>query len=257
MSAVRELKVNKLKVKIYDSRSEMGQNAADDVAAAIDDLLGERDSLNMIFAAAPSQNEFLSALSQKKDLEWNRINAFHMDEYVGLPEKAPQSFGHFLHESIFKKLPFKQVFYINGATSDPQQECDRYSNLLAQHPPDIVCMGIGENGHIAFNDPHVADFKDPRLVKVVELSEASRRQQVHDGCFPDIEAVPIAAITLTIPALVHAGLICCIVPGKQKAEAVSNTLNREVREKYPSTILKNHDSATLYIDRDSSSKIEL
>ncbi|MBW7893249.1 MAG: 6-phosphogluconolactonase, partial [Chitinophagaceae bacterium] len=234
MSAVQELKVNKLKVKVYNSRSEMGQSAADDVAAAINILLEKQDSLNLIFAAAPSQNEFLSALSRKKNLAWNRINAFHMDEYVGLPEKAPQSFGYFLDESIFKKLPFKQVFYINGATGDPQQECDRYSNLLKQHPPDIVCMGIGENGHIAFNDPHVADFKDPLLVKVVELSEASRRQQVHDGCFPNMESVPVAAVTLTIPALVHAGLICCIVPGKQKAEAVYNTLNREVKEKYPS-----------------------
>lgn len=256
MSDTRALTANKLKIKIYASRLEMGRQAAADTAAAIRSLLAKQDTVNIIFAAAPSQNEFLNTLSEDKSIDWTRVNAFHMDEYTGLPEDAPQRFGNFLKEKIFGKLPFHNVFYIDGNAPDPQRECDRYSDLLKQHPTHIICMGIGENTHIAFNDPHVADFNDPVLVKLVELSAVSRRQQVHDGCFATEEQVPTTAITLTIPALMRADLVFCMVPGTNKARAVYHTVRSAIQERYPSTILREHDCAILYLDKDSASELD-
>lgn len=251
---VKELTSDKLKVKTYNTRQEMGKSAAGDVTASIQLLLEKKPFINMIFAAAPSQNEFLQALSQEKNIAWSRIRAFHMDEYIGLKDNAPQRFGNFLKKGLFDKVPFKDIFYIHGNTSDPQQECERYSKLLKEYPVDIVCMGIGENGHIAFNDPHVADFNDPLSAKVVELSDESRCQQVHDGCFPVVEEVPAAAITLTIPALLDAAIICCVVPGSHKAEAVYHTLYSDITPQNPATILRTHNQATLYLDKDSAVK---
>jgi glucosamine-6-phosphate deaminase len=255
MSELKELTANELKVKIYETRAEMGASAAKDVAKKIKKLLLEKEQVNMIFAAAPSQNEFLAALAQQKGIDWQRVNAFHMDEYIYLPKEAPQSFGQFLRERIFGKVPFAEVYYLDGNASDLDEECRRYSKLLQQYPPDIVCMGIGENTHIAFNDPHLADFNDPLLVKLVDLDEVSRQQQVNDGCFAHIDEVPVSAITLTIPALLQAETIYCIVPGEKKAEAVYHTLNSEVIERYPSTILRQHNNATLYLEKDSAAKL--
>jgi len=205
----------------------------------------------MIFAAAPSQNEFLDALILQPGIAWERIAAFHMDEYIGLPTDAPQGFGNFLRERLFDKVPFGAVHYMDENASDPDAECRRYEALLRKYPTDIVCMGIGENCHIAFNDPHVADFKDAALVKKVGLDPTSRWQQVHDGCSGKLEEVPEYAITLTIPALVAASVVFCMVPAAHKAEAIRHTLTDEISEKYPSTILRRHANATLFIDQDS------
>ncbi len=256
MSHQQELTANKLKVKIYNTRDEMGVKAAQDAADGIKALLQKQDEVNMIFAAAPSQNEFLSALSGIQGIDWARVNAFHMDEYIGLDENAPQLFGQFLKDRIFDKVPFKNIFYINGNTSDPLNECKRYSKLLSEYPADIVCMGIGENAHIAFNDPHIANFNDPLPVKIVELSQASRHQQVHDKCFARIELVPLAAITLTVPTLMNAELVYCIVPGTTKSRAVFHTLQSEIVEQYPSTILRKHGNAILYLDKDSAAELD-
>jgi len=192
-------------------------------------------------------------LSASTGIDWSRVNAFHMDEYVGLNENAPQRFGHFLDQAIFGKLPFHEVHCINGNASNPEAECHRYAALLEANPVDMVCMGIGENTHIAFNDPHVADFNDPLMVKLVELDEVSRRQQVHDGCFPSIEDVPTTAITLTVPALMRAAYIFCVVPGINKAIAVDHTINTEISALYPSTALRLHENASLYLDGESAS----
>ena len=167
---------------VFDSRKSMGQQAADDIAKVMEKLLVEKDTINMIFAAAPSQNEVLAALTEKK-LPWERVNAFHMDEYIGLHEDAPQRFGNFLKKAIFDKLPFRSVNYILGNAHNIEAECLRYGALLRDHPVDIVCLGIGENGHIAFNDPWVADFHDPCMIKQVDLDPMCRNQQVNDGCF--------------------------------------------------------------------------
>lgn len=254
MSEIKEFTVDKLKIKIYETRPDMGTNAAKEASQKIKELLSEKEFINIIFAAAPSQNEFLLSLCQAEGIDWSRINAFHMDEYVGLDSNAPQRFAQFLKESIFDKVSFKKVYYING-DADPASECRRYADLLKQFPADIVCMGIGENTHIAFNDPHVADFNDPVLVKEVRLDEVSRLQQVHDDCFSHIEEVPVSAITLTVPALIGAEGIFCIVPGTNKAQAVYYTLNEAVNETYPSTILRYHENAALYLDKDSASML--
>jgi glucosamine-6-phosphate deaminase len=202
----REFKTGKLQVKIATDRAAMGETAASEVIAKINALLANQPFVNIIFAAAPSQNEFLAALT-KASLDWSRIRAFHMDEYIGLNETAPQRFGNFLKEKIFGKLPFAAIYYLNGNAAAPVEECKRYADLLLEYPVDIVCMGIGENGHIAFNDPPVADFNDPELVKIVELDRLCRQQQVNDGCFATLNEVPVNAVTLTIPALMTAPFI--------------------------------------------------
>jgi glucosamine-6-phosphate deaminase len=206
----------------------------------------------MIFAAAPSQNEFLAALVADKEIDFSRINAFHMDEYVGLSPDAPQGFGNFLRAAIFGKVPFKSVNYISPA-GDPEATCAAYAELLEKNPVDIVCMGIGENGHIAFNDPHVAFFNDEKAVKVVELDLKCRNQQVNDGCFESIDKVPTHALSITVPRLVSAPALFCIVPAKTKAWAVRETLNGSIDEHCPASILRIRDGATLYLDPDSAS----
>ena len=245
---------DKLAVKVFENRKLMGKAAATDVADCIKQMLSEKKEINMVFAAAPSQNEFLEELAES-GVEWERINAFHMDEYIGLPLDAEQRFGTFLKERIFGRVPFKSVHYINGQ-AQPEKECDRYSLLLKQYPVDIVCLGIGENGHIAFNDPHVAKFDDPELVKVVALDEKCRMQQVHDGCFCSIELVPTQAISLTIPALVAAKYMFCIVPASTKAQAVYDTIYGEISESCPASILRTKTNASLYLDADSAALLE-
>ena len=179
----------------------MGSAAAKDVKAAILRHLDEKETINMIFAAAPSQNEVLANLANDNEIPWGRVNAFHMDEYVGLDKDEPQGFGNFLRFAIFGVAPFKSVNYIRIDAPDAEEECRRYSKLLSENPVDIVVLGIGENGHIAFNDPPFADFSDERLVKPVKLDEVCRNQQVNDGCFTSIDEVPTHALTLTVPAL--------------------------------------------------------
>jgi glucosamine-6-phosphate deaminase len=253
MTSINRFKAGLMNVSIYATRNEMGMAAASDAAAQIQQLLKTKAFVNIIFAAAPSQNEMLFHLASQQDIEWRRINAFHMDEYVGLSENAPQRFGHFLEQAIFGKQTFHAVQYINGNAVDPAAECSRYAALLEAHPVDMVCMGIGENTHIAFNDPHVANLNDPLMVKLVELDEVSRMQQVHDGCFASIDEVPRKAITLTIPALLKAASIFCVVPGINKAEAVYHTINSPVSALYPSTALRQHEKASLYLDVNSAS----
>jgi glucosamine-6-phosphate deaminase len=180
-----------------------------------------------------------------------------MDEYVGVSQASTQSFASFLRKNIFDKVPINTVHFINGNAEDAKAECDRYAALLTEFPPDIVCMGIGENTHIAFNEPHMADLDDPFLVKEVTLDPVSRQQQVHDGCFTELSSVPTSAITLTIPALLLAKSIYCIVPGKKKASAVYQTLYNEESAKYPSTSLKKHVDANLYLDKDSAEHLSV
>lgn len=241
----------KLPVRIYDTRRNMGEAAAADVAACIRELLAVKQEIYMIFAAAPSQNEFLAALAATPGIEWNRIHALHMDEYVGLPADAPQGFGNFLRAAIFGQVPFASVDYI-GTESDPDETCRRYAVLLQGIQVDIVCMGIGENGHIAFNDPPVADFNDPLTVKKVALDETCRLQQVHDGCFARIEEVPRYAVTLTVPTMFRARYIFCIVPAPTKANAVRATVCGPISEQCPASILRTHEHAILYTDSDSA-----
>lgn len=252
---MKEFIKDKLTVKVFDTREQMGEAVAAAVAESISKLLNRQPFVNIIFGAAPSQNEFFAALV-KKDINWSKLNAFHMDEYVGLPSDAPQGFGNFLKVRLFDLVPFRTVNYINGNHPDDQAECLRYTALLNEFATDIVCLGIGENTHLAFNDPHVADIDDPYLVKRVDLDEQCRTQQVNDGCFATIDEVPTHALTLTLPALLKAPYAFCTVPGDKKAQAVYHTLTEEISDKFPSTHLRNHKNAVLFLDDQSSTEIK-
>ena len=249
---MRSFQVDELTVRVYDSRSEMGMAAAADIKAKILELLAQKQEINMIFAAAPSQNEVLASLAGDKEIPWNRIHAYHMDEYIGLPSDAPQGFGNFLRAHLFDLVPFASVNCINSAATDAEAECERYSKLLQDNPTDIVVMGIGENGHIAFNDPPVADFKDSKWVKPVELDSICRNQQVNDGCFASLDLVPTHAITLTVPTLVAAPHLFCIVPAPTKAKAVKETVCGTIDEHCPASVLRTRPGAVLYLEPDSA-----
>lgn len=253
MSLIKEFNVDKLCVKVYDTRKAMGEKAADQVSYKIRELLAKQSEVNIIFAAAPSQNEFLDTLVSIKDIEWGRINAFHMDEYVGVDTFHPLSLATFLREKLFNKVTFKSVNLMDGMAGNIEAECERYSELLEKFPTDIVCMGIGDNAHIAFNDPHVADFNDKKFVKMVDIDDISKNQQANGAGFDKAQNVPPIAMTITIPGLMAAKYTYCVVPTKVKAQAAFNSLNGDITEKFPASILRRQDNAVLYLERESAS----
>jgi glucosamine-6-phosphate deaminase len=242
--------VDRLKVNVYTDRRAMGAAAGAHVAAAMRRLLSSKPNVRMIFAAAPSQNETLETLVAAGGIDWSRVTAFHMDEYIGLADDAPQRFGRYLRDHLFDRVRPGRVHLINSS-NNIDDECGRYGALLRETPIDIVCLGIGENGHIAFNDPPVADFNDPLTIKPVALDDACRHQQVNDGCFPSFDAVPTHAVTLTIPTLLSGAHLFCSVPGTTKRQAVQRTLSGPISTDCPSTVLRRHSDCTLYADRDS------
>ena len=253
--AQKTLTVDHLAVEVYARRAEMGRAAAFDVAARMRALMARQPRVRMVFAAAASQNEFLAALADQEGLDWERVEAFHMDEYIGLSSDAPQSFGTFLREALFDLVHPGRVEYIDPDADDPDAEAERYADLLEERAIDIVCAGIGENGHMAFNDPHVADFDDPDAIKVVDLDDVSRMQQVHDDAFSTLDEVPESALTLTMPTLMSARAVYCIVPGPSKAEAVQRTVQGPIDEECPATVMRRHPNAILYLDRDSAARL--
>jgi len=255
MQPIYQSTAGKLSIKIYSDREEMGTAAAVQAGNVLCQLLETQNQVSVIFAAAPSQNEFLDALCEQPNIDWHRVDAFHMDEYIGLSASAPQRFGNFLRNHIFDRIPFGNVHYLNGNADDPEKECEAYSVLLKKASPDIVFMGIGENGHIAFNDPAFADFHDKQAVKIVTLDEVSRNQQVHDGCFSTLDDVRKQALTLTIPALTALKHIFCIVPAASKAKAVARTVGGPISEECPASILRESPGAALYLDRDSGASL--
>lgn len=249
-NALKRFSVEQLDVQVFQDRVALGRTAAKHAIQRIVQLQQEKDEVRIIFAAAPSQNEFLAALTESSEIDWSRVIAFHMDEYIGLEEEAPQAFSRFLCERLFDIVRPGTVHFIESSRP-ADEECKRYTQLLSEKPIDVVCLGIGENGHIAFNDPPVADFEDKQLVKQVELEHACRQQQVNDGCFPQLDAVPTHAITLTIPAIIQASHLYCMVPGKTKRNAVTETLNSSIGTHCPATILRTHPDCALYVDQDS------
>ena len=248
---IKSQKAGNMRVSVYDTREEMGKRVAEDFSVKLKELLAQKEEVNVIFAAAPSQSDFLSALTEIQDIEWDRVNVFHMDEYVGLGIDAEQSFARFVKTNVADRFHCKTFYPINGAAKSPEEECERYGALLRKRKTDIVCLGIGENGHIAFNDPWEAKFWDEKDVKIVKLDEACREQQVHDRCFDRIDAVPKFAITLTVPTLLRAGALFCTVPAATKAKAVARTVNEDISEDCPATILRVHGNVMFYCDADS------
>ena len=249
---VERFQTDRLHTEVYANRREMGVAAGRAVGLRLRELLARQEGVRMTFASAPSQNEFLAELRRLPGLDWSRVTAFHLDEYVGLGAVAPQSFSRFLVDSLFSMVRPGAFHALNGLAADSEDECRRYAALLNAAPVDILCCGIGENGHLAFNDPPVADFADPLSVKIVQLTLESREQQVHDGTFPSLADVPQRALTLTVPALMAAKHVYCMVPGPTKAAAVRDSLLGPVATACPATAMRRHPSATLYVDLDSS-----
>ena len=250
---VRTAQLDRLKVEVHSTRAAMGMAAATACALRIRGVLALRDVCRMIFAAAPSQNELLAALRAAPDIPWERIEAFHMDEYRGLPPRSPQRFSEFLRRALFDHVPLRAKHLLDAAGLPIDEDMRGYASLLRAAPIDIVCLGVGENGHIAFNDPPVADFDDLVMIKEVELDPACRQQQVHDGAFPSFDAVPRRAVTLTVPALMRAESLFCVVPGRTKASAVMTMLTGPVAQGCPASILRAHPNCTLYLDSESAS----
>jgi glucosamine-6-phosphate deaminase len=252
---MKEIRKGRLHVKISKDRPELGKLAAKEISEYIVSLQNKKDEVNIVFASAPSQNEFLENLITNQLIKWEKINAFHMDEYVGIDPNASQSFGKFLKDRVFTYIQCKSVHYMNPLAENLQEECDRYASLLRQFPIDIVFLGIGENGHLAFNDPHVAFFDDPEIVKVIDLAAECRMQQINDGCFTNLNDVPTHAYTITIPELLHVSKLFAIVPGPTKANAIKATCDGPISTECPASILRTHKDTTLYIDNDSAKYI--
>jgi len=247
--------VDSLEVLVFENRALAGHAAAQSVAREIRHRQQAAGQARLILAAAPSQNEFLAGLVADKEIDWAGVVAFHMDEYLGIGPDHPASFRRYLQEHLFRLVGLEsaRLRLIPGEETDrPLQTCLAYEDRLLAEPADIVCAGIGENGHVAFNDPPVADFLDPVLVKVVRLDGPCRNQQVNDGCFERLADVPTHAYTLTIPALLRAPVVSVIVPGPRKANAVLATLHGPISEACPATALRRHDGAKLYLDTDSA-----
>lgn len=244
--------VDRLAVEIHRDRQAAGGAAARAAAAGLRDILAMQERARVIFGCAPSQDDFLAALVDPRlsgvTLDWRRITVFHMDEYVGLAGDAPSSFRTYLRQHLLNHVEAGEVHLIAGEQRDTATVCREYARRLGERPIDLICLGIGENGHIAFNDPPVADFEDAALVKVVELDQACRQQQVNDGCFPTLTAVPSHAITLTVPVFRQARRLVIQVPGERKAAAVRATLRGPISPACPASILRLHPHATLYLD---------
>lgn len=240
----REFYVDKLRVVVAETREEMGAAAARDAAEYMRGAIARKGEISAIFAAAPSQNDVLAHVCEE-DVAWSKVTAYHMDEYVGLAADAPQRFARYLDAHIFSRVNFKAVHYLAG---DDGNLNPVYNEMFAHNHADICFMGIGENGHIAFNDPPVADLFDTYFAKEVELDDICRMQQVHDGCFESFDKVPEKAITLTVPALLRTEKLICVVPGPTKAKAVHDMLNGPIGTACPASSLRLHTDATLYID---------
>ena len=253
--AILETRFDQLPVEVYPDNAALGGAAAEGAAQILAAAISRQGHANLIVATGNSQLTFYQALRVRRDIDWQRVTVFHMDEYAGMAPDHPASFRRYLHENFVDAVRPAAFYGVTGDAPNLEQECLRYADLLRTHPADLCCLGIGENGHLAFNDPPYALFHDPVWVKVVELSEASRRQQVGEGYFPTLAEVSTHAITLTIPALLAAQQMLAIVPEKRKAPAVQAALAGPITEQCPASILRTVTHARLFLDVDSFSQV--
>jgi glucosamine-6-phosphate deaminase len=252
---IRSFTVDLLPVRVYESETALGHAAADDMAAILRAAIVERGEANLILATGNSQLAFLKALRDLPGIDWSKVRVFHMDEYVGIDPQHRASFPRFLREHFLRHAEGAAFHPIEGDPERVEAICRDYEALLRAHPADAVALGWGENGHLAFNDPPFADFDDPTWAKVVELDGVSRRQQVGEGHFDSLDEVPTHAITLTIPALLAAARVLCIVPEARKADAVHACLTKPVSEDRPGSVLRTVYHAVLYLDTDSAKRV--
>ncbi len=242
-----------LTVKIFPNQESVSEAAAAETGDYLNHLLNQQPTARLILATGNSQILFLSRLIESKAVDWSRIELFHMDEYLGLPASHSASFQRYMKERVETKAKPKAFHYLTGDALLPLDECNRYERLLSQEPIDLCCLGVGENGHLAFNDPPVADFEDPRQVKIVKLDDACKQQQVGEGHFPSLNAVPNYAFTLTIPALCAAKKIVCLAPEQRKSKAIRTALQEPISTKCPASVLRRQSCATLFLDSESAS----
>ncbi|MBB6144244.1 glucosamine-6-phosphate deaminase [Silvibacterium bohemicum] len=253
---VKHLQVGNMKVEIHPDRSSAGAAAALAAAKAMKDLEQTRDSIAVIFATGASQFDTLESLTSIDNLPWNRVRGFHMDEYIGISPDHPASFRRYLREKLTSKVRMKEFFEVDGSSPNPKETSREYAAQLHSADPQLCLLGIGENGHLAFNDPPVADFNDPLDVKVVRLDAVCRQQQMAEGWFKSVEEVPEEAITLTIPALFRVPKLIASVPGKRKAKIVRRTIEEQISTACPATLLRTHPDVTVYLDTDSASELD-
>jgi glucosamine-6-phosphate deaminase len=249
---IRSFKADFLNVRVYGSSVALGRAASDIVSAELASAIRENGSANLVLATGASQFAFLDALKADRSVVWPRITVFHLDEYLGMSDQHPASFRKYLRERILDEVHPAAVHFLKGDAADAEAETARYEAILKSHPIHVACIGIGENGHIAFNDPAMADFNDPRLVKIVELDDACRRQQLGEGWFNTLDEVPVQALSWTIPAIMNCRVISCAVPERRKANAVLNTLHGPIQTACPASILRRHPNAHLFLDSESA-----
>ena len=249
-----DLNIENIPISIYKNPADMGTAAADFVAHKLNEVIALKGKANLILATGSSQFTFLEALTVK-EIDWQKITVFHLDEYKGISSEHPASFRKYLKDRILDAVNPKKVFLLKGDTEDVKKVIQEYTDELKKHPIDLACIGIGENGHIAFNDPPVADFNDSKWVKLVALDEACKNQQIGEGWFSTMDDVPKQALTLTITAILNCKTISCVVPDERKAQAVYNTLYQPISTECPATILRKHTDTRFFLDRGAASKL--
>ena len=250
-------RVGKLAVEVYEDRKALGQAAAAAAAGRLRELARQRESIAVIFATGDSQRATLHALAAMPDVPWNQVIGFRMDEYVGLAEGHPASFSRYMRENLTSRVQLRDLYEIDGAEAHVQKTCREYAELIRAHAPLLCLLGVGENGHLAFNDPAEALFEDPVDVKLVTLDRVCRQQQVNEGWFSDVADMPERAITMTVPALFRVPELVVSIPGPRKAHIVKRTLHDPISTACPATILRRHPQATLFLDRDSAAELQL
>ena len=252
----KSLRAGTLKIEVYPSRQAAGEAAARAAAESLRGLVNRQSPVGVIFATGASQLETLRALTSMPNIPWDRVIGFHMDEYLGIGPEHPASFRRYLREHLSGRVGLREFQEIDGTTPDPERSCSEYGDRLRSQRPQLCLLGIGENGHLAFNDPAEANFWDPLDAKVVSLDQACRQQQVAEGWFQNLQEVPPRAITLTIPVLMRVPKLILSVPGGRKAKIVSRTLTEAISTDCPATILRTHPDATMYLDEDSAAQLE-
>ncbi len=252
MTAAKIFSVDNLTVRVYNSEAEMSRSVAETVQQYLQDVIRQQNTARLLLATGNSQIKFLQTLMKLGGVDWGKITCFHLDEYLGIPANHPASFRYYLRERVEQYIQPQQFHYIEGDTLQPIAECDRYSKLLQVQPIDLCFLGIGDNGHIAFNDPDVADFQDPYTMKLVKLDLLNRQQQVDTGYFPNLINVPEYAFTVTIPMICSARKILCLAPTKRKANVVKQMLCGDITTDCPASILRQQTQATLFLDMEAA-----
>ena len=256
MTCLKTFSIDNLSVLVYGSENNLAVAAAQIVQDYLQQILQQKPTAAVVFATGNSQIQFLQALVALETIDWSRIRLFHLDEYLGIDANHPASFRHYLQERVGKWIEPAGFHYIQGDTREPLAECDRYGQLLKAQPLDLCFLGIGKNGHLAFNEPNVANWSDPYAIKLVKLDQQTRLTQVKQGHFLSLEAVPQYAFTLTLPTICSAQKLLCLASGKGKADAIAKLITGSITTTYPASILRQHPTATLLLDENSACLVQ-